>query len=152
MAGKAGITLADYGGEKSTATFYVDDFVESTYDSQVSLVASLFTALLNITLGIEVKRFLKVLDVGSGSGQATDVMAQRELKWLVRYSDDVTAKSYQMEVPSPDVSLLSSSARQNMDISGGAGAAFVSAFEAAAVSPDGNAVTVESVTLVGRTL
>ncbi len=152
MSGKLVITYADYGGEKSSFQIPVLDYNAANFDANEALVLNLRNAIAGLTIGLEVKQVRSHSSTGAGSGQSSDVAAHRELKWLVTFSDDVTGKNYQREIPCPD--LTASTLLQ--DIGGNANTAnaewssFITAFEAVALSEDGNAVSFVGARYVGR--
>jgi hypothetical protein len=152
MAGKLVLTYADYGGEKSSFQIPLLEYNAGNFDANEALVTNLANAIAGLTVGLEVKEVRSHSSTGTGSGQSSDVNAHRELKWLVTFSDDVTDKVYQREIPCPK--LNSSTLLQ--DIGGNANtgnaewSSFITAFEAAAVSEDGNAVSFVGARYVGR--
>jgi len=152
MTGKAVFTFADYDGEKSSMSF-------NTANVNAGNIATISTALDTlksdveaVTLGLPVKDVRQYADTGAGSGSATDPVAQRESKWLVSYTDDVTGKGYRLEIPCADLNVNTLGAGGLWNSSDTLWTDFVTSFEAVVVSPDGNAVTVESVRHVGRNL
>jgi hypothetical protein len=98
----------------------------------------------------------------AGSGSIpTDEFAQRELKWLIGYTDVSTTisgesnpyygKNFTVEAACPD--LENANLQQNTDfadLTDTQVAAFVTAFEAYARSPTGGAVEVTYIRNVGR--
>ena len=92
---------------------------------------------------------LLVASEARGAVNITNPEAQRENKWLVRYHDTAGAL-YSIEIPTAKLSLLDAGT-EFLDLTGTEAAAFVTAFQAGAVSPtDGSAVTVDSIQFVGR--
>lgn len=87
----------------------------------------------------------KISNARSGSGN-------REDKWLVIFNDAVTLAEYSTEIPCRDTTLamIADSDRAALDTE--PWAAFVTAFQAYVLSPDGNAVEVIEIRLVGRNL
>lgn len=140
-----GLTIADYSHELSMARFYVAPTIDTT--GQLALQ----NAVSGISLGVIQTANLTISTVVSGS-YPTDQLAQRELKVLVGYSDDVNGKKYTMTVPAPDVSLLTIAAGTDLiDITTGTEVlALVSAIETYGRSELGNAITVNYMRLVGR--
>jgi hypothetical protein len=154
MASKVNLTVLDYGSEKSTVGFYVEDIVELNFDEIVGAggtIQTFQTALDGITIGTIARRVVNAEDTAISSTPPANAFAQRESKWLVQYSDDVSGKLYSMEVPCADLSLLVANT-ENMNVGAGAGATFVSAFESAVRSVDGETVTVIGVKYVSRDL
>lgn len=72
----------------------------------------------------------------------------REDKYLVRYQDNTTLKIYNLQVPSRDNSLTQIAGTDRLDPAQVGYADAKSAFEALAVSPDGNAVTLVDVLVI----
>lgn len=144
---KLRIPFLDYSNEGSTVAFNVAD----------AILDAAITAVVNAVAGLTVdgkKTAVLVTeeDKDAGiSGKATDALAHREIKYLVRYSDNVTGKIYRAEIPCADLSLLDGDT-DFLSLSSTEGAAFVTAFEANCLSEVGNAVTVQSIQFVGRNL
>jgi len=144
------LSVADYDNEVGNIRVRVAAITAANHDAQVTLHDSLVTAIDGICNGLKIKRTYgneNVLAVGPDSNTGT----QRELKWLVSYHDSSTLRRYSLELPCADVGQLDPNDRAHAEI-GDAGVvdAFITAFEAVAKSPVGNAVTVDEITLVGR--
>lgn len=152
MAGRAILTFADYDGETSTVSVATDNFSGAGYDALAALIASLWSAIEGVSLGLNVKEQIVSYSLGSGSGLATNPGANREAKWFVRYQDDVTGDIQSVEIPAPNPALKSTTERAYLDLSGTEGAAFVTAFEGVVKSRAGNAVSVLDAKWVGRNL
>ncbi len=151
MSGKFTLSLVDYSKERSSAGMHLPAYTVVNFTAQETAVGTLKTALLAVTLMNEVTD-TRVVDVAKTAiAYPASVEAQREKKWLVRASDDVTGKPVQFEVPGADLSLLLTNS-DVMDISAGAGATLVTAIEAIVTSDVGNAVTVGDIIYVGRNL
>lgn len=150
VSGKLNITWADYDGEKGTASVHTTVLSAANYDAQETLRTAFVAAAEAMTLGE-----LQKTDYGNVSLQSLDpassAAAQREVKWLVQYHDDTTLKRYSIELPCADTAQLDPEDRANAEI-GDAGIvdAFITAFEAYALTPDGNTAVVDEITLVGR--
>jgi hypothetical protein len=87
-------------------------------------------------------------------GVASNPYAQRELKWLVQYQGATSGKLFSVEIAAPDVT---DNVVVNSDVANLAStdwAAFVTAFNAYAKSPDNGteAVAVVGAKLVGRNI
>jgi len=77
--------------------------------------------------------------------------AQRELKWLVRYQDDVNGESGSFEIPCPNLTLRAVGT-DFADLTNAAVIAFAAYVNTYGVSRDGNAITMVSMEVVGRNL
>lgn len=146
------ITYRDYNSETSTVTFATApiDGVAVDWDTEEAKRTAIADAIANITLGVKAKESF-VQDIIVSLLPAASDAAQREKKWLVQYHDTVTLKRFTLEIPCADTAQLDPNDRANAHI-GDAGVvdAFVSAFQANAVTPDGNTPIVDEITFVGR--
>ena len=143
-------TFTDHTGERSAVRVRGVELTAVNFDAQITASVALQDAIAALTLGIKGKVVYANENIIS-SAPATDHFAQREIKWLVSYSDDVNGKKYSLEIPTADLDLLPDGA-ERLDLADTEAAAFVSAFEAFAKSPDGNAVSVIAVDFVARNL
>jgi hypothetical protein len=144
-------TYRDYGnpGEKSSFRLPVTTLTAANLVAQQTLITNLWTAIEGVVLGNIAKRAVIVSETAPDDTEVTNTNAQRENKYLVRYHD-TSARKFTSELPTADLSLLTLGT-EFLDITGGAGAALKTAFEAVVVSPaDGSAVVLDSVQFVGR--
>lgn len=144
---KVRMPFTDQSGEKSTASVHVDTAI---LDAAITAIVS---AVDGLTLGnrqdaVFVEETTK--DAGT-AGPSANPYAQREIKYLVRATDDVNGKSVQIELPTADLSLLGGGS-DFLDLSGTEAAALVTAFEANVKSIDGNAISITSIGFVGRNI
>ena len=85
----------------------------------------------------------------------TNPLAQRENKWLIRYTSDGSQKKFSVEIPGADLSLLSTAPQSDfMDSGSSEYTALKTAFEALVRDPDdaSSTVTMGTVQFVGRRL
>ncbi len=146
------ISILDYDAEVSHVQFQGVSMGSVNFAAQEALQNTLETALNAITIGTIHKR-TRLASSAVISSTLPGAGAQRELKWLVSYHDDVTGKKYRLEIPCADTSLLESNGPR-LDPSSGAYTDFKAAFEAYVVqgeAPD-NAVVLDEIRLVGRNL
>lgn len=149
-------TCIDNSGENSVVTFYLPDVDESNYNDvtgngPAQNVGDLRLALAAITL-CNFVRHTVTTEVYSELGELpASPWAQRELKLLVQYVDNVTSKRYTVTIPGPDLDLLAQPGTDVVDhVSNVVAAAFVTAFETNARSQDGNAISVIGMRIIGR--
>jgi hypothetical protein len=139
----------DYSYEKTQVGLYITTLTAANFDGQITAAEALQTAIQNVSLidfeGLSIRH----IDAETETDQPASEYAQRENKWLVRYTDNTLNTKHTLEIGAPDLTLTLPDGK-TMDVSGGAGAAFVTAFEANALSPAGNAVTFVSAVHVGR--
>lgn len=165
MAGYGGFSILDYDGERSNTSFYTGSITAVSLPGTLTQFGDLRTAIDGIILGTISTETLKVFDTKVSNTLPTNKAAQRESKWLVVYEDNLPffddpvnaipnegfKKVFTFEIPTADLSLLQEGT-DRMNISSGAGATFVTAFEAIARSPYGGTVNVLEVRHVGRSL
>lgn len=154
MATKFNIGTIDHSGENSRTGLYVEDLDNTNYDTLLLPTTGKYDLLkagfiLLTKLNLTRSTMSNVIDTSVGALPA-DPTAQRELAMRVTYVDDVTNKKYRYDVPSP-VDALIQSGTDVVDIENNvAFTAWKTLFEANAVSPDGNAVTIIGARIVGR--
>lgn len=151
MPGFYSRALRDYDAETTTFRVSAAELNAGNIAAQLTLQAALGTAINDMVLG-SLWRIAYGNEVPGVTPQASDPFAQREMKWLISYTDDVTGKLYQCELGTADLSNLDPNNRDSANIGdGGVVDAFVAAFEAYVVAPDtGNAVSIVSIIPVGR--
>jgi len=123
------------------------------FAAQQTLAAALATAVEALTIG-ELTKQIALVPVVDTPAIPTDPYAQRELKWLVRYQGDSSGKMFSIEIAAPDITSNVVPNSDVADITSTDWAAFVTAFEAYAKSPDDVAetVTVVDARVVGRNI
>lgn len=150
-------TLQDYGkvgsgtgAEKSNWAIWTTTLTSANFVAVTGAVSTLFSAVLDITLGGQAGTRILAADTREAVN-ITNPQAQRENKWLVRYHDSAGTK-FSVEIPTADLSLLTEGDEFLKLDDGGPIAAFVTAFEAVAKSPDDPtlSVTVDSIQYVSR--
>jgi len=149
--GYANRSYYDYDSEIGTLRVYCTVRTAANFDAQGTLLAALWTAIDAITLGGLYKHEFGTRFTDPNPVIPASQSAQRELKFLVQYHDTVTGKRLSMELPCADPAQLDPDDRAHAHI-GDADVvdAFITAFEAFALSEVGNAVAVDEITLVGR--
>jgi hypothetical protein len=148
------LTYRDYGtpGERSTAIFEGQDMTALNYDAEVTAQNTLRDAVNAITLG-ELAKVTRVAQESPQPGaMPASPFAQRESKWLVRYSDTVTGKKATLEIPCADLAKLDPNSQDRALMTDTDIAAFVTAFEAYVLSPSGTLgnAQVDEIIFVGR--
>ena len=139
------IPFIDFSNEGSNATIPVADAI---LDADIT---TLFASIVGVTLGNAQKAVLVTsVDKDAGTaGAPANAFAQREIKWLIHYTDNVNLKKRTRELPTADLS-LAVAGTDNMDLSAGAGLTLKNQLEAFMLSTDGNAITVDEIEFVGR--
>lgn len=150
MSSELTITYIDYSLERSSAKFRGVDLTAVNFDPQNILMNVLAAACQDIVLGTKVKEARLASVTTFTETKPASPFAQRENKWLVRYTDNVDPNGDgSLEIPTPDLSLLNL-AGTFLDLTTAEGAAFETAFNNYQRSRLGNAVTLVSVQYVGR--
>lgn len=153
MPHKAIFQLLDYSNEKTTSTVYVGPITVGTIVGFLTQFGALRDAIEDITLGNISKESWVGDDTVLTNTPPTDAEAQREKKWLVRYTGDTTDKIYTLEIGTAELAGGHLQPMSDMaDLTETDMAAFVTAFEAIARTPDDDTetVTVQSIQFVGR--
>lgn len=150
MTSELSITYLDRSSETSAATFRGVDLTAGNFTAQMGLMDALVSATQAIVLGTKIKDARKAVVTTFTETQPTSPYAQRENKWLVRYTDNVSPiGNGSLEIPAPDLDFLNSEGTF-LDLGTTEGAAFETAFNAFQRSRLGNACTLVSVQYVGR--
>jgi hypothetical protein len=139
------VPFIDYSNEKSTVGVYVADAI---LDANATTLAEAIEAVSIGTRGDVAVLERRVVDAGSVT-PPLNKFAQRELKFLCRYTDNVNGKEYSFTIPCADADLVVGNTDM-IDLGAGAGATLKTTFELYAISELGNAVTLNSVQLIGR--
>lgn len=142
-------TMTDYDGESSTFRCRSTFLTAANFDAQVALNVALGVAIVGITRGA-LNKIVYANELDSVS-LSDDPLCQRENKWLIRYHDATTAKPYTLELGTADLTVLDENNRGFAEMGdGGPVDAFVAAFEAYVLSPDGDYGVIDSIQFVGR--
>lgn len=146
----------DNARQTSTVQFHTRPITAANLDDVADDFSALRTALELFTLAHLNSYELIQNRVFVSNGAAASAVARRELKMLITYEDAVTHDLYQHEVPAPELTnaalWVNSGGRTFAVVGSAEWTAFETAFEAAVVSPDGNAVILQSIEIVGRNL
>lgn len=152
MTSKVTISILDYDKESSTVGIRGDDVTAGNFAAQETLMDAIVAAIDGVSIGTSYKNERTYAVNESAKTPPASKFAQRETKWLVRYTDDTDPiGDGSFEIPAADLALLATNTK-TMDLSAGAGAALVTALEAGMVSKLGNAITVVDVIHVGRNI
>lgn len=145
------LTIADASKESQSFSIYIPEIDEVNYVAASAQLDAYKTAVADLSLGtINIDERQMSRAVENPLTYPTDPYAQRELKWRIVYSDDVTGSEYTFLIPAPDLTDNLDGASDLALLTSTDWAAFKSAFEAVALSPAGNAASLVSASLVGR--
>ena len=145
--------IRDYDGENSSFGLPGADLTAGNFAAQVALWDALRTAIEGIIIGNQAEYSLKAVEAEVDDTNPASQYAQRELKWLVGWTNTSTGEKHTTEIATPDLTLLVANS-QVMNTAAGAGAQFVTDFEAVVRGgvAGTNLVTVDYVRLVGRNI
>lgn len=149
MTDRITVSGLDHSNEGTRAGGYISDLTAANFDAQVAAAQAIQTAIQGVSLIAHQGLTITVNNADRETTPAADPYAQREHKWLVTMSDGVANTLVNLEIGGADLSLLASDG-STMDVSGGAGAALVTALEANLKSKAGNALTFVKAVHVGR--
>lgn len=160
-------SILDWDGESSAMSFNTGAVTAVSLPGLLTQFGALRTATEGMILGTISEEAQYVFKTKLSNTLPNDKNAQRERKWLVTYEDNLPffddpvnaipnagyRKVFNLEIPTADAALLPTTPPgDTLDITTGAPAAWVTAFEDIARSPYGGTVTVLSIELVGRNL
>ena len=145
--------LLDYSDERTRTEIHVGAITAVSIAGFLTAFGALRTAIEGITLGVVSQEAWVGDRTLLSNTPPTDPLAQRENKWLERYTGDTSGKLFQIEIGTAELAgghLLPMS--DFADLTETDMAAFVTAFEAIARTPDDDTetVTVQSIQFVGR--
>lgn len=154
---KLSFTFEDYDGERSTIRLNGSQYNVMTFPATLTSNNNLKEALIKLSLGAFRGTVYSPFSTITDNPRPTDLNAQRERKWVVRYRDNVNMKIGTAEIPCArlydDTNQPYLLAGTNVaDMSHPDFVELKAAFEGAVRSVDDHAVTVLDVTLVGRNL
>lgn len=150
MASKLTLTTRDYSDETSTTSYEGVDLTAGNFAAQNALMDTLAAAQQDIQVG-HVFGDARLASIAQIAGVVGSPYAQREMKWLVGFTDNVTGLKHSIEIPAPALSFLNPGT-DVADITGTEMAAYKAAFEAFYRVGGTNAVTLNTLRLVGRNL
>lgn len=152
---KVHLTFLDESGEKSSVDYYVPaltalNIAARLDDANPQTAGSTSILLSGLSLCTCIAESLSGADNKFAQTPPGNTWAQREIGLMVTYTDTVTGKLYRLTIPGPDWANIGLSGSDAVDPADAEWTAFVAKFEAEAVSPDGNPVTISAGHLVGR--
>jgi hypothetical protein len=144
-------TILDYSEETSNFKFHIGAITALNIAGVLAQIGDWRNALGNIITGV-LRQDTVVLDRNTYTNTPpADTTSQVELKWLLTYEGNTSKKKFRTEIATPDTSKLIPGT-DKADLTDTDIAAYITAFEALAKSPDDDAegVNVLDMRLVGR--
>lgn len=149
---KSNFTFLDYSNEKSVVSMYNGEITALTIAGFLTAFGGMRTVLEGITLGVVHQESWVGDQTLLSNDPPTNVFAQRELKWLVTYRGDTSNKIFNLTIPTADPTGRLVAGTDLANLANTEMAAFVTAFEAFAKTPDDDSEGVEvlEIRLIGR--
>lgn len=149
---KSNFTFLDYSNEKSVVSMYNGQITAASIAGFLTAFGGMRTALEGITLGVVHQEAWVGDQTLLSNDPPTNVFAQRELKWLVTYRGDTSNKIFNLTIPTADPTGRLVAGTDLANLANTEMAAFVTAFEAFAKTPDDDTEGVEvlEIRLIGR--
>jgi hypothetical protein len=135
-------TLRDYDKELGTVTIHNGAITSVSIAGFLTAFGALRSAIDTITNGVVAKEMWVGDNTILSNSIPTGETVQRENKWLVVYEGDTSKKKFQVELPTADPTGRLLTNTNQADLADTDIAAFVTAFEAIARSPDDDTETV----------
>jgi len=152
MPSKLNLSFVDFDEESSTASVLGATVTVGNFTAQDALTDAIVAAIDAVTVGTLWKDQRILSEVKTPKTPPALAWAQRETKWLVRYTDDVDpVGDGSFEIPTADLTLLLTGTK-NMNIASGAGQVLVTVLQVGMVSRLGNPVTIGNIVHVGRNI
>lgn len=150
--GRIALSYMDYGDETATFSIDTDESDGAGLDAMDALLDTLKTTAEALMISPSLMTDTRMYRINAAAeGPSASQLAQRECKLLVIGRDSVTGKPKRAELPCFDLTELSAVSKDTVDITAGAGLAFLNALEAVWVNTaTGNAVEVLEMRHVGR--
>lgn len=145
MAGLYTVTLYDNSGDPGTMSVNVRAATSANWNAIQADIVAFETAIAGLSDGAIGQRKFTADNLLFPWTAPASPMVQRNIKFTVSYRDTTTGKNYYVQIPCADLDQLPTGTEE-VPIDAGAGLAFVTAFEALAVSPAGNPVNVVQIT------
>jgi len=151
--GKYRQTFWEFGSnaKASNTTVHTDDLNAGNIAAQLALADAFEAAIIGASLGTPGTREISAVVEEVAKTPSTEPAAQRENKWLISFTDNVTGLGGSYTIPCYDPSLLGGDG-ETMDTTEAAYIALVAASDAYVRSNTGNNTTVTSVRFTARNL
>jgi hypothetical protein len=152
MASNFSITFMDNSRELSVTGVNIPTITSGNFGTILTggEPAALAAAIKAVSLCTPVQETVSLSPIKYAAVLPSSAYAQRELALRVSYQDNTTLSKYTFTVPGVDWAVIGLAGTDKVDETNELWTSLVSAFEAGAVSPDGNAVSVLGGRLVGR--
>lgn len=144
------LSTRDFSDEVSTTRYEGVDLTAGNFAAQGTLMDNILAAQQALQIG-HVFQDARLASVDDIAGVIASPYAQRELKWLVSFTDQVLGSRHSLEVPAPALTFLVTGS-DLIDMGDAAVTTYIAALEAYVRINGTNAVNVDTIRLVGRNL
>lgn len=152
MASAVSWTIRDYSDEHSNFGVDGTQMTAGNFAAQDALIDTLRGAIAAIIVG-NIAKEERVAEIANpANSRPTDPFAQREMKWLVGYSEVTSGEKHTVAIATPDLANLVAGTDLANLTDGDVVEDFVTAFEAYVRVGGTEAVTVDYMRLVGRNI
>lgn len=149
--GNVKVKFLDYSDERSDFGIYTPDLTAANFDATIALIDALVVEIEAVSLGTKIKDTRSATVATFPATLPVSPSAQRESKWLIKAVDNVLGGDVRATIPTADLQFLVAGTGA-MNLAAGQGLSLKNALEAVMLSKYGNAVTVNSIEHVGRTI
>jgi hypothetical protein len=152
MTSQYSLTFLDRSRETSIVSLNIPSITPVNFANILTggIPAALSDAIATLSLCTPMVESVTLPSVRRPATTPASPYAQREIAIRVAYQDNTTLSKYSVTIPGADLANLGQADTDLIAPDNVVFAAFVSVFEGAVVSPDGNTVTVLSGRIVGR--
>lgn len=150
QTGLVTVDLIDYASETQQHSFNSVLLNAGNFAAQDTLFQAYLTALGAITIANVYKDSHGNQDRNVPKNPASSQAAHREYQWGVVFKDLTTGQRFTFRIAAPQLAPNLKPGEDHADLTATDIAAYVSAFEALAKSPNGNAVQITDMVVVGK--
>ncbi len=147
--GRVRLSLGDFDNQKRQTSWDTDVVTAANHDAQKTLHDNLIAAILDVTLGtLDFEEFVADREQIRPFVKPSAAAAQVNIEWVVTYVDNVTGSTYNVRVPTADVTdtTLFAAGSHLWDPADAKWVTFIASFEAYVIGPNtGNAVSLSQV-------
>lgn len=152
MASRVNFQYQDWEGEESSFGMRIPDITAVNVTTLDAALDAWAVAIDGVTLGTLKRRTITLDSEVTNSPLPNIAAAQREVKWLVTYTEAENPRVQSVEIPTADLTdgtlrLLNT---EFANLADPRWLAFEGAFELNGRGPNGGAVSIKSIRLVGR--
>jgi hypothetical protein len=146
--GRTVVTLKDRLGNSASVSVHETLLTAGNFSSQATLRAAFVAALNNLSDGLMVKEEVIALETKFTGSLPVDPDDLKAIKFLCR-ATDTNGNAVTIQIPVAQLE-LAPGVNKNVDLTGGAGLAFKTAWDAYVLSNDGEATVLNEVVYIDK--